>query len=82
MEKTAKLKAQVKGAMTYPIITIIVAILVVGVILVFISADLQEMFEGFGSGSKYTKIVVAISDFAKDNVLYLIIGAVIFFLCL
>ena len=30
MEKAAKLKAQVKGAMTYPIITIIVAILVFG----------------------------------------------------
>ncbi len=35
MEKMAKLKRQVKGAMTYPIITIIVAIAVVSIILVF-----------------------------------------------
>jgi len=80
MEKVAKLKAQVKGAMTYPIITIIVAILVVGVILVFVIPVFQEMFEGLGGDLPVpTKIVVAMSDFAKDNVLYLIIGAVIFF---
>ncbi|MGA6926651.1 MAG: type II secretion system F family protein, partial [Desulfosarcina sp.] len=34
MEKVARLKSQVKGAMTYPIVTIIIAILVVAVILV------------------------------------------------
>lgn len=80
MEKAAKLKAQVKGAMTYPIITIIVAILVVGVILVFVIPVFQEMFEGLGGDLPVpTKIVVAMSDFAKDKVLYLIIGAVIFF---
>jgi len=80
MEKAAKLKAQVKGAMTYPIITIIVAILVVGVILVFVIPVFQEMFEGLGGDLPVpTKIVVAMSDFAKDNILYLIIGAVIFF---
>ena len=80
MEKTAKLKAQVKGAMTYPIITIIVAILVVGVILVFVIPVFQEMFEGLGGDLPTpTKIVVAMSDFTKDKILYLIIGAVIFF---
>ncbi len=79
MEKTAKLKAQVKGAMTYPIITVIVAILVVGVILVFVIPVFQEMFEGLGGELPVpTKIVVAMSDFAKDNIVYLIIAAVIF----
>ncbi|MDX2446964.1 MAG: type II secretion system F family protein [Desulfobacterales bacterium] len=79
MEKTAKLKAQVKGAMTYPIITIIVAILVVGIILVFVIPVFQEMFEGLGGELPVpTKIVVAMSDFAKDNIVYLIIAAVIF----
>jgi type IV pilus assembly protein PilC len=80
MEKAAKLKAQVKGAMTYPVITIIVAIAVVAIILVFVIPVFQEMFEGLGGELPVpTKIVVAMSDFAKDNVLYIIIGAVIFF---
>jgi type IV pilus assembly protein PilC len=80
MEKAAKLKAQVKGAMTYPVITIIVAIVVVAVILIFVIPVFQEMFEDMGGELPVpTKIVVAMSDFAKDNVLYIIIGAVIFF---
>jgi type IV pilus assembly protein PilC len=80
MEKAAKLKAQVKGAMTYPVITIIIAVVVVGVILVFVIPVFQEMFAGLGGELPVpTKIVVAMSDFAKDNILYIIVGAVIFF---
>jgi len=80
MEKAAKLKAQVKGAMTYPIITIIVAVIVVAVILVFVIPVFQEMFEGLGGDLPTpTKIVVAMSDFTKDKILYIIIGLVIFF---
>jgi type IV pilus assembly protein PilC len=80
MEKAAKLKAQVKGAMTYPVITIIIAVVVVGVILVFVIPVFQEMFEGLGGELPVpTKIVVAMSDFAKDNILFIIVGAVIFF---
>jgi type IV pilus assembly protein PilC len=79
MEKAAKLKARVKGAMVYPVITIIVAILVVIVILVFVIPVFQEMFEDFGSALPVpTQIVVNISDFTKDKILYLIIGVVIF----
>jgi type IV pilus assembly protein PilC len=38
------------------------------------------MFEGLGGDLPVpTKIVVAMSDFAKDKILYLIVGAVIFF---
>jgi type IV pilus assembly protein PilC len=79
MEKAAKLKSQVKGAMVYPIITIIVAIVVVGVILVFVIPVFQEMFEGLGGALPMpTQIVVAMSEFVKDKILYIIIGMAIF----
>ena len=79
MEKAAKLKAQVKGAMTYPIITIIVAIIVVAVILVFVIPVFQEMFETFGGALPVpTQIVVNMSEFVKDKILYIIVGIVIF----
>jgi type IV pilus assembly protein PilC len=79
MEKAAKLKAQVKGAMTYPIITIIVAIVVVAVILVFVIPVFEEMFETFGGALPVpTQIVVNISEFVKDKILYIIVGIVIF----
>ena len=42
MEKAARLKAQVKGAMTYPIVTLCIAVGVVAVILIFVI----PVFEG------------------------------------
>jgi type IV pilus assembly protein PilC len=79
MEKAAKLKSQVKGAMVYPIITIIVAVLVVGIILVFVIPVFEEMFEGLGGELPVpTQIVVSMSEFVKDRILYIIIAVVIF----
>jgi type IV pilus assembly protein PilC len=79
MEKTAKLKAQVKGAMTYPIVTLIIAVLVLGVILVFVIPVFEEMFADFGGELPVpTKIVVAASEIVKSKILYIIIGLFIF----
>ena len=79
MEKAAKLRAQVKGAMTYPLVTIIIAIGVVAVILVFVIPVFEEMFADFGEALPGpTLIVIAMSDFVIDNILYLIIGIVLF----
>jgi type IV pilus assembly protein PilC len=77
LEKVMKLKKKVKGAMTYPIIVLIVAVLVVAVIMVFVIPVFEEMFAGFGGALPVpTQIVVSMSKFVKNNVLYMI-GAVI-----
>ncbi|WP_419663906.1 PilC: type 4 fimbrial assembly protein [Desulfosarcina variabilis str. Montpellier] len=79
MEKAAKLKSQVKGALTYPIVTIIIAILVVAVILVFVIPVFQEMFADMGGTLPTpTLIVVAMSEFVKSKIHWMIIGLVIF----
>jgi type IV pilus assembly protein PilC len=79
MEKAAALKRKVKGAMVYPAITIAVAIIVVAIILVFVIPVFQEMFADFGSALPApTLIVIAISEFVKSKIHY-IIGAVILF---
>ncbi|CAB5101378.1 Type IV fimbrial assembly protein PilC [Olavius algarvensis associated proteobacterium Delta 3] len=75
MEKAAKLKAQVKGAMTYPMITVIIAVIVVAVIMVFVIPVFQEMFSGMGSALPMpTMVVVNMSNFVRSNILYIIIG--------
>ncbi|NNG00649.1 MAG: type II secretion system F family protein [Desulfobacteraceae bacterium] len=80
MEKAAKLKSQVKGAMVYPVVTLIIAFLVLVVILVFVIPVFQEMFADFGGELPGpTKIVVGMSEFVKSKILYLIIGMVLFF---
>ena len=79
MEKAAKLKSQVKGAMTYPIVTLIIAVLVLGVILIFVIPVFEEMFADFGGELPVpTKIVVAASDMVKSKVLYIIVGLFFF----
>jgi len=79
MEKTAKLKSQVKGAMTYPVVTLIIAAIVLAVILVFVIPVFQEMFADFGSElPAFTQLVINVSDFAKKNIIWIVIGLILF----
>ena len=79
MEKAAKLKSKVKGAMTYPIVTLIIAFIVLAVILVFVIPVFQQMFADFGKALPLpTQIVVSMSNFVKSKILY-ILGFIILF---
>jgi type IV pilus assembly protein PilC len=79
LEKAAKLKARVKGAMTYPIVTMLIAVVVVAVILVFVIPVFQEMFADFGSELPvFTQLVVNVSNFVKSNIIYIIIALALF----
>ena len=75
MEKAMKLKKKVKGAMVYPITIMAIAVIVVGVILVFVIPTFAKMFADFGGELPVpTKIVIAMSNFITRYIL-LIIGA-------
>ena len=79
MEKAARLKSKVKGAMTYPLVTLAIAVIVLAVILVFVIPVFEEMFADFGSELPApTQLVVAISDMVKSKILYIIGAAVLF----
>lgn len=79
MEKAAKLKSQIKGAMVYPIVTMIIALVVVAVILIFVIPVFEEMFATMGGSLPTpTQIVVNMSEFAQSNMHYAI-GAIILF---
>ncbi len=81
MEKAAKLKGKVKGAMTYPIVTLIIAFLVLTVILVFVIPVFQQMFADFGKALPLpTQIVVNMSNFVKSKILYILGFMVLFFI--
>ncbi|MCG8550491.1 MAG: type II secretion system F family protein [Desulfobacterales bacterium] len=76
-EKMAKLKKQVKGAMTYPAITMAVAVIVVGVILVFVIPVFEKMFASMGSALPApTQMVVTLSNFVVGNILWMILGLI------
>ena len=77
MEKSMALKKKIKGAMTYPIICLSIALVITAVILVFVVPVFAKMFADFGSALPVpTQIVVDASNFAKRN-FFLMIGALV-----
>lgn len=75
-EKQAKLSGMVKKAMIYPIIIMIVAVVVVGIMSVVVIPQFAAMFEDMGSELPLiTKMVMGMSDFIMHR-WYLIIIAV------
>jgi len=78
LEKAAKLKRQIKGAMMYPVITIVIAVVVVIVILVFVIPVFQQMFADFGKELPLpTQVVVKASEIVKSKILYIIAGIIL-----
>lgn len=75
IEKSMKLKKQIKGAMVYPITIMSIAVVVVGVILIFVIPTFAKMFTEFGGELPApTKFVIALSNFLVKYFLLLIGG--------
>src|SRR5438477_8707714 len=75
IEKAAKLKSKVKGAMVYPVTIIGVAALVIIFMMIFVIPTFAKMFQGLGAELPLpTKIVMWISDFVQKFILVVIIG--------
>ncbi|MFZ5864116.1 MAG: type II secretion system F family protein [Nitrospirota bacterium] len=77
IEKSMKLKKQVKAAMVYPGIIISVAVIVIGVLMVWVIPIFASMFTDFGGVLPLpTRIVMAASGFMKSNIIFIVLGAV------
>lgn len=75
IEKSMKLKKQIKGAMVYPITIMSIAVVVVGVILVFVIPTFAKMFTEFGGELPApTKFVIGLSNFLVKYIVVLIAG--------
>jgi len=73
IEKAMKLKKQIKGAMVYPTTIVAIAVIVVGVILVFVIPTFAKMFQEFGGELPGpTKLVIALSAFMKKYILVIL----------
>ncbi|MCF5219696.1 type II secretion system F family protein, partial [Pseudomonas syringae] len=66
-EKTEKLKAKIKKAMTYPIAVLIVAIIVSGILLIKVVPQFQSVFAGFGADlPAFTLMVIGLSNIVQE----------------
>ncbi len=73
MEKNEAIKAKIKGAMIYPIIVISVAVIVVGVLLIFVIPVFGSLFTELGATLPLpTRIVIALSNFLQRWIIVII----------
>ncbi len=77
IEKAAKLKAQVKSALAYPMIILFVAVGVVALLLVFVVPTFAKQFQESGQELPYlTMLVINMSDFLVNRWMEIIGGIV------
>ncbi|HZU85310.1 MAG TPA: type II secretion system F family protein [Polyangiaceae bacterium] len=77
IEKAMKLRRQVRGAMVYPSIVIVVFFGVLTVLLTFVIPGFQTMFKDFGSKDELpalTRVVMSISSAFVGNILWIFLG--------
>ncbi|WP_122584084.1 type II secretion system F family protein [Pseudomonas viridiflava] len=65
-EKTEKLKAKIKKAMTYPAAVLVVAIIVSGILLIKVVPQFQSVFASFGAElPAFTLMVIGLSEIVQ-----------------
>lgn len=67
-EKTEAMKAKIKKALTYPISVLVIAVVVTGVLLVFVIPQFEDMFSNFGAElPAFTQMVVNWSRWLRSD---------------
>ena len=68
MEKAERLKRKVKGAMIYPVMVVMVAVIIVAGIMYFIIPKFQEIFADFGVALPgLTQMLITVSSWTAGN---------------
>ena len=76
-EKAQKIKGKVVAAMFYPIAVLVVAVVIVGILMVFVVPKFEEIFKDLLNGAslpEFTSLVLGIAHMIKDHI-FLTLGA-------
>ena len=80
LEKRQKLIRQVRGAMVYPSVVVVIAGLVMAVLLTFVIPAFENMFAEFGGGAEnlpaLTRALIAISNGFVSYLPYIVVGGI------
>jgi len=78
IEKSVKLTGKVKGAMTYPITVIVIAITVVAIIMVKVIPVFSQMYEGMGASLPFpTQVCIMLSNLLIHYFIWLALGLIV-----
>jgi type IV pilus assembly protein PilC len=80
MEKSERIKNKVKGAMVYPIVVMVMAMVILAVLMIFVIPKFKEIFEDLLQGKglpPLTQAVIGISDMVANHGLILLGGVAV-----
>lgn len=78
MEKQERTKKQIKSAMTYPAVVLVVGFAVVYALMVFVIPKLKEMLTDTGQQlPEITQMVIDTSNFLSENYLTILLGVIV-----
>jgi len=76
-ERRDELRSKIKGALTYPIIQLVIITAVTAVLLGFVVPQMKDLFDSMGEDLPLaTKMIIALSNFLQHYYLYLIMSVV------
>lgn len=77
LEATEQLRREIKSAMTYPCVAMVIVLLIASGLLIFIVPQFKEMFEGMGATlPKPTEILIQMSEILREWFLLVVAGIV------
>jgi len=75
IEKGVITQKQIKGALTYPVIVVVVAIVVIAILVTLVFPTFASLYAQLGANlPPTTRILIAITDWLRQYGLYLLIG--------
>jgi len=75
MSKEAAVMSKIRGAMTYPAFVLVIADIAILALVTFVVPAMSGLFDQLGGELPFlTRIIVALSDFIRGNILYLAFG--------
>ncbi len=79
LEKAAKLRRQLRGALVYPSTILVVGVLVMFIMMTKVLPVFEKMFKDLGAGSlpAPTRFVLAISHTITDNLIFVLVATTI-----
>jgi type IV pilus assembly protein PilC len=79
-EKTEAIKKKIKKALFYPCAVVVVAIVVTGILMIYVIPEFESLFQGFGADlPAFTRFVIDISKFVQTKgwiLLFALVGGI------
>jgi type IV pilus assembly protein PilC len=76
-ERIESIKGKIKKALYYPIAVIAVAIIVTGILLVYVIPQFEGIFASFGAAlPAFTQLIIDVSRWLRSNGLYVLFGVI------